>query len=215
MLPTSEWCFIAPISRFSRQRSLSAKMSESIRARSSRPRSTRVFFNPPWNIPSDIAANEILPKVGHDPNYLAQNNMVMLPNGEVEQLPGPDSGLGQIMFDMPNRFDVYLHDTPEKNIFGRDDRRISHGCIRVEEPRELAALLMQQPIDAIDQGDRDGQHHPKQSASARAGIRGLRDRVRGCRGHVAISPGFLRTRRRDLATAAETPSRARSRGAGG
>src|SRR5574337_410341 len=56
------------------------------------------------------------------------------------------------MFDMPNRFDVYLHDTPDQYIFSRDNRRISHGCIRVQNPREFAALLMRQPIDAIDQG---------------------------------------------------------------
>jgi murein L,D-transpeptidase YcbB/YkuD len=52
---------------------------------------------------------------------------------------------------MRNQFDVYLHDTPSKNLFSRDDRRISHGCIRVEKPQELAALLMRQPIDAISQ----------------------------------------------------------------
>jgi len=69
----------------------------------------------------------------------------------VEQLPGPDAGLGQLMFYMPNRFDVYLHDTPDKYLFNRDDRRISHGCIRVQDPRELAALLMQKPIDTINQ----------------------------------------------------------------
>ena len=55
------------------------------------------------------------------------------------------------MFHMKNRFDVYLHDTPSKNLFSRDDRRFSHGCIRVEDPRKLAALLMQQPIEAIDE----------------------------------------------------------------
>ncbi len=110
-----------------------------------------IILNPPWNIPPDIATNEILPKTVNDPNYLAQHNMVMLPDGIVQQLAGPNSGLGQLMFDMRNRFDVYLHDTPGKNAFGRDDRRISHGCIRVEKPRELAALVMQQPIEAIDQ----------------------------------------------------------------
>jgi murein L,D-transpeptidase YcbB/YkuD len=110
------------------------------------------FFNPPWVIPSDIVTAEILPKISDDPDYLTRNKMVMLTNGEVEQLPGPDAGLGLIMFDMPNRFDVYLHDTPDKHIFDRDNRRISHGCIRVQHPRELAALLMQQPIDTIDQG---------------------------------------------------------------
>jgi murein L,D-transpeptidase YcbB/YkuD len=110
------------------------------------------LYNPPWVIPSDIVTEEILPKISHDPEYLARNNMVMLANGEAEQLPGPDAGLGLIMFDMPNRFDVYLHDTPDKHFFSLDNRRISHGCIRVENPREFAALLMQQSIDTIDQG---------------------------------------------------------------
>jgi L,D-transpeptidase YcbB len=110
-----------------------------------------ILFNPPWNIPQDIATDEILPKTIRDPNYLAQHNMVMLPNGGLQQLAGPNSGLGQLMFEMKNRFDVYLHDTPSKNLFSRDDRRISHGCIRVQNPHELAALLMQQPIDAIYQ----------------------------------------------------------------
>jgi L,D-transpeptidase YcbB len=110
-----------------------------------------VLFNPPWNIPSDIATQEILPKTVNDPDYLARHNMVILANGELQQLAGPNSGLGQVMFLMQNRFDVYLHDTPSKNLFSRADRRISHGCIRVEKPRELAALLMQQPVEAIDQ----------------------------------------------------------------
>ncbi len=110
-----------------------------------------IIFNPPWVVPADITTAEILPKISHDPDYLKRNNMVMLPNGEAEQLPGPDAGLGLLMLDMPNRFDVYLHDTPDKRIFSRDNRRISHGCIRVEKPRELAALLMQQPIDTINQ----------------------------------------------------------------
>jgi L,D-transpeptidase YcbB len=110
-----------------------------------------VLFNPPWNIPQDIATDEIMPKTLHDPDYLARHNMVVLPDGGLQQLPGPNSGLGQMMFEMGNRFDVYLHDTPSKNLFSREDRRISHGCIRAEHPRELAALLMQRPIEAIDQ----------------------------------------------------------------
>jgi L,D-transpeptidase YcbB len=52
---------------------------------------------------------------------------------------------------MNNRFDVYLHDTPSKDLFSRDSRRFSAGCIRVENPHKLAALLMQQPIDAINE----------------------------------------------------------------
>ena len=110
------------------------------------------FFNPPWVIPADIAKAEILPELGRDADYLTRNRMVLLAGGEVEQLPGPDAGLGLIMFDMPNRFDVYLHDTPDRYIFNRDNRRISHGCIRVQNPFKFAALLMRQPIDTINQG---------------------------------------------------------------
>jgi L,D-transpeptidase YcbB len=110
------------------------------------------FYNPPWVIPSDIVTREILPDIRHDPNYLTLNHMVMLTDGEAEQLPGPDAGLGLIMFDMPNQFDVFLHDTPDRQIFNLENRRISHGCIRVQNPREFAALLMQQPIETINQG---------------------------------------------------------------
>jgi L,D-transpeptidase YcbB len=110
-----------------------------------------IWFNPPWTIPADIATNEILPKTKNDPDYLAKHNMVLLPDGGLQQLAGANSGLGELMFDMNNRFDVYLHDTPSKNLFSRDDRRFSHGCIRVEDSQKLAALLMQQPSDAIDQ----------------------------------------------------------------
>jgi murein L,D-transpeptidase YcbB/YkuD len=108
-----------------------------------------IWFNPPWTIPDEIAVNEILPQAKQDPNYLAQHGMVMLPNGGLQQLAGADSGLGLLLFDMRNSFDVYLHDTPSKDLFRRDDRRVSHGCIRVEDPQKLAALLMRQPIDAI------------------------------------------------------------------
>lgn len=114
------------------------------------------FFNPPWVVPSDIVKSEIQPQIDRNPNYLTQNNMIMLANGEAEQLPGPDAGLGLIMFDMPNRFDVYLHDTPDRQIFNRSDRRLSHGCIRLQNPRKLAALLLREPIETINQGIAQG-----------------------------------------------------------
>jgi murein L,D-transpeptidase YcbB/YkuD len=109
-----------------------------------------IFFNPPWNIPKDIVSEEILPLSAKDPKYLEQHDMVLLPDGGVEQRAGANSGLGFLLFEMTNRFDVYLHDTPSKDLFLRDNRRISHGCIRVEDPRKLAALLMQQSAAAID-----------------------------------------------------------------
>lgn len=114
------------------------------------------LYNPPWVIPSDIAEREILPKIRRDPDYLARNKMVMLADGEIQQRPGPEAGLGLIMFDMPNRFDVYLHDTPDQYLFKRDNRRISHGCIRVQNPRDFAALLMRKPVDVINQGIEQG-----------------------------------------------------------
>ncbi len=110
------------------------------------------FFDPPWVIPKDIVDAEILPKIARDPNYLARNNMILLAGGEAEQLPGPEAGLGLLMFDMPNRFDVYLHDTPDHDIFKRENRRISHGCIRVQNPRDFAALLLREPVGSIDRG---------------------------------------------------------------
>jgi L,D-transpeptidase YcbB len=109
------------------------------------------FFNPPWVVPSDIVKAEIQPLIDHDPDYLTKNDMILLSNGDAEQLPGPEAGLGLIMFDMPNRFDVFLHDTPNHNIFNLNDRRISHGCIRVQNPVQLASLLLQQSPDSINQ----------------------------------------------------------------
>ena len=109
-----------------------------------------LWFNPPWNIPKDIA-EAIRAKAKGDPTYLARHSMVMLPDGGLQQRAGASSALGHLMFHMHNRFDVYLHDTPSRNLFTRDARRFSHGCIRVEDPRKLAALLMQQPTEAIDQ----------------------------------------------------------------
>lgn len=108
------------------------------------------FFNPPWVIPRDIVAAEILPRIEREPDYLARNNMVMRANGEIEQSAGPEAGLGFLLFDMPNRFDVYLHDTPDRFLFSRSNRRMSRGCIRVQNPRELASLLLRQPPEEID-----------------------------------------------------------------
>ncbi len=107
------------------------------------------LFNPPWIIPSDIVEADIRPMLKQDPLYLVKNKITMLPNGDAKQAPGPQAGLGAVMFEMPNRFDVYLHDTPDKEAFGRDNRRLSNGCIRVQNPLELAALLMDEPMEVI------------------------------------------------------------------
>jgi murein L,D-transpeptidase YcbB/YkuD len=111
-----------------------------------------LLLNPPWNVPPSIANLEILPKVARDPDYLSKHNMVIRPNGGIQQLPGAGTALGQLKFELRNRFDVYLHDTPLKKLFARDNRRQSHGCVRVENPRQLAALLLQQPVEVINKG---------------------------------------------------------------
>jgi len=110
-----------------------------------------VLFNPPWNVPRSIAAKEILPKLGQDPGYLERHHMIVRRNGLIQQQPGANSALGQVKFEMHNRFDVYLHDTPMKNLFSVDNRRRSHGCVRVQNPRELAVLLLQRPMETINQ----------------------------------------------------------------
>ena len=112
-----------------------------------------LLLNPPWIVPRSIAAKEILPHARSDPDYLADNDYV-LEGGQLVQRPGPKNALGKIKFELPNRFDVYLHDTPAKALFARPRRALSHGCIRVEDPRTLAERLMADnskwTMDAID-----------------------------------------------------------------
>lgn len=111
-----------------------------------------LLFNPPWNVPRSIASTEILPKLAQDPEYLDRHHMIVRRNGAIQQLPGAGTALGQLKFEMQDRFDVYLHDTPQKALFSRDNRRQSHGCVRVQNPRELAALLLKQPVETINKG---------------------------------------------------------------
>ena len=118
-----------------------------------------VVLNPPWNVPSSIAQGEILPRAARDPGYLARNNFIYR-DGRLQQRPGPTNSLGQVKFDMPSPFGVYLHDTPGRAAFARPIRTLSHGCMRLEKPRELATLLLasqgwtRETIDAaILQGD--------------------------------------------------------------
>lgn len=102
-----------------------------------------IVFNPPWNVPSTIAAKEIWPKERRSPGYLARNDFVVLPGPTLQQRPGPKSALGRYKFDLPNRFDVYLHDTPNHALFSLDERALSHGCIRLDRPADLARLVLE------------------------------------------------------------------------
>jgi murein L,D-transpeptidase YcbB/YkuD len=106
---------------------------------------TTVVANPPWHIPGDIAAASILPQLRNNPNYLAEHHMVMV-GGQLQQLA--PSALGNLMLDSPNNFDVYLHDTPGKALFDRDNREISNGCVRVQQIFPLASLVLADDKDA-------------------------------------------------------------------
>jgi murein L,D-transpeptidase YcbB/YkuD len=102
-----------------------------------------VVFNPPWNVPADIAAKEIWPKIRRDPGYMAREGFVVRPGGGLQQSPGPKCALGTIKFDLSNRFGVYLHDTPARSLFALDSRTLSHGCMRLENPNALAKRLLE------------------------------------------------------------------------
>jgi murein L,D-transpeptidase YcbB/YkuD len=115
-----------------------------------------VLFNPPWNIPRSIAQKEILPKLAADPGYLASHHMRFRSNGAIQQEAGAYSALGRLKFEMNDRYDVYLHDTPTKSLFQSAARMMSHGCVRVENPRTLAAMLLALPPEAIDKGIASG-----------------------------------------------------------
>jgi murein L,D-transpeptidase YcbB/YkuD len=105
-------------------------------------RITAAVLNPPWNVPPGIARKEIWPKIHRDPGYMRREAYVVRANGQLQQRPGPKSSLGRIKFDLDNPFGVYLHDTPQKSYFSKDKRALSHGCIRLEQPNELAAALL-------------------------------------------------------------------------
>jgi murein L,D-transpeptidase YcbB/YkuD len=101
-----------------------------------------LLYNPPWYIPYGIAQKEIMPLIDADPDYLEKHHMTLRDNGSIQQEAGPYSALGRLKFEMPNKYDVYLHDTPLRSYFALANRRLSHGCVRVQNPRQLGSLLM-------------------------------------------------------------------------
>ncbi len=125
-----------------------------------------IEFNPYWNIPISIAENEIVPKMIKDPRHLAKEHIRIFdgwgkdareisPSSidwrtigsgirryRLRQDPGPDNALGTIKFMFPNKYDVYLHDTPAHSLFRHTRRSFSHGCIRVSDPRGLALYIL-------------------------------------------------------------------------
>ena len=102
--------------------------------------------NPTWNVPPSIIRNEYLPALARDPGALERIGLRVSNNPDgslrVYQPPGERNALGRIRFNFPNQFLVYQHDTPNKNLFARDSRAFSHGCMRVENPEKYAEVLL-------------------------------------------------------------------------
>jgi L,D-transpeptidase YcbB len=126
---------------------------------------TYVVLNPTWTIPPGILAKDTLPAVKRDPGYLARHRIrVIDANGrevspssvdwsryrtsipyQLRQDPGPDNSLGLVKIMFPNPYLVYLHDSPAKSLYDRDERAFSSGCIRVARPFELTELVLNDP----------------------------------------------------------------------
>ncbi|MBL1378451.1 L,D-transpeptidase family protein [Zobellella iuensis] len=117
-------------------------------------------LNPDWTPTANIIREDLLPAQRRDSGFLARNGFSVWLPGEGEgqdpgtidwlqppagirlvQAPGPNNALGRLKFEMPNRFDVYLHDTPDKRPFNEAERALSHGCVRLAEPERLATGL--------------------------------------------------------------------------
>jgi len=128
---------------------------------------TYLELNPYWNIPHNIALSDIIPSIKKDPGYLADNNIRIFENWEEDarelnsksinwanmtkknfvyrfrQDPANSNALGRVKFIFPNKFSIYLHDTPARNLFNKTKRTFSSGCIRIEKPIKLASYLLQ------------------------------------------------------------------------
>jgi len=122
-----------------------------------------IEFNPTWTVPRSITVNEMIPKIKKDHDYLKSKNMVLLDGSGkivpfssvdfdnisaknfpyvIRQEPGPGNALGEVKFIFPNQYSVYLHDTPSKYLFDKASRSFSHGCIRTQNPLQLAEVLL-------------------------------------------------------------------------
>jgi len=142
-----------------------------------------VEFNPYWGIPQSILVNEYLPKLRANPAYLDERGYIVtdargrrIPSSaidwwsmggkvpfDVRQLPGEANALGNLKILFPNKHAIYMHDTPQKQLFGNDIRAYSHGCVRLQQPREMAAAVLGTSVDYINKrlGEGHGQDEVK------------------------------------------------------
>jgi murein L,D-transpeptidase YcbB/YkuD len=128
---------------------------------------TALRFNPPWGVPLRNMREDLLPRLRRDPLALQARGFRIYRHIDgvlteidpttvdwravhpdrfpfvIRQDPGDLNALGRIMFVMPNRDDIFMHDTPDRHLFRHADRAFSSGCIRLERPRELMALLLE------------------------------------------------------------------------
>ena len=114
-----------------------------------------IVFSPYWNVPTSITRKEVMPAIERNRNYLQQHNMEIVKYDgnipEIRQKPGLNNALGKVKFLFPNKFNIYLHDTPNKDAFLNSKRGFSHGCIRIGNPSALAKfLLRRQPLYTKD-----------------------------------------------------------------
>lgn len=130
----------------------------------------RVEFNPYWGVPQSIIINEMLPKLRADPSYLdARGYEVTTVSGQkissssvdwyavgggqvpynVRQLPGSRNALGELKILFPNKHAIYMHDTPSRGLFKRTKRALSHGCVRLQNPRGMAAAVLGTSVSTI------------------------------------------------------------------
>ncbi|MBX3511001.1 MAG: L,D-transpeptidase family protein [Hyphomonadaceae bacterium] len=123
-----------------------------------------ITLNPTWTPPSSIVHGELLPRFRRNPNAAAAEDFDVIDDSgriidpadvdwrarpfpyTLRQRAGPGNALGRLRFDLPNPYAVFLHDTPSRGLFERDDRALSHGCIRVSEPVRLAANVLGDPM---------------------------------------------------------------------
>jgi L,D-transpeptidase YcbB len=105
-----------------------------------------ITVNPTWNVPPSIIYNEYLPALQQDPTVLQRMGLRLERNRDgsihISQPPGEANALGRIRFNFPNKFLVYQHDTPDKNLFAKEERAFSHGCMRVQNPDQYASTLL-------------------------------------------------------------------------
>ncbi len=137
-----------------------------------------VEFNPYWGVPQSIIVNEMLPKLRADPSYLDRLGYEVSYGGrkvassqvdwntthsvDVRQPPGGDNALGELKILFPNDHAIYMHDTPSKSFFNRDMRALSHGCVRLAQPRVMAAAVMGTTVEEIGKQISSGQNRAVQ-----------------------------------------------------